>query len=365
MRIFVPSAAALLTDRAGHGEGLIAWNVLSGLAARGHELTVCAREVALDAEPPFRLVRIGRRSRFESIEPLAYAHAVAAELERTRAAGGVDVVHWLYPAEPEQTVFAPPTGIPFVLGPVFRPWTNGRGRPFRAGDAVRLALAPVERVRRRTALGAATLLLATPDAAPAGTVVPPGVDLSRFEPRPPAGETVLFLGRLTEAKGVRELVEAFTRVAAERPGARLVLAGEGPEAPWVERRAAELGIAGRVHLAGAVAQADVPRLLAESALFCLPSHGEPYGMVLLEAMAAGRAVVATDSGGPRFVVPDGGGRLVPVGDRSALADALGALLADPDALAAMGRRNREHAERELSLERMLDRLEEVYAGVTR
>src|SRR5204862_7357867 len=71
LRVLVPSASALLTDHRPHGEGLIAWDVFSGLAARGHELVVCAREAALRSSPPFEVVETGRASRWESVEPLA------------------------------------------------------------------------------------------------------------------------------------------------------------------------------------------------------------------------------------------------------------------------------------------------------
>lgn len=358
MRIFFPSAAAVLADRSGHGEGLIAWNVLAGLAQRGHEVVVCTREPVEHA--PFEVVPIGRGSRWESVAPLAYARQARRVFERLDALRRFDVVHWLYPGEPEQALFVPQPGTPFVVGPLFAAWGNGRRRPFRAGDAVRLALAPFELHRHGASLQAATVLLATPDARGHGRVLPPGVDLARFPVRPPSGETVAFVGRLERAKGVRELVEAAAHVVAERPSAHFVFAGEGSERGWIERRRAELGLGQVVSLLGRVPAEDVPELLARSALLCLPSHAEPYGMAALEAMAAGRAVVATNAGGVRFLVGEGGGCLVPVGDAAALAGALIELLGNPARLAAIGGRNRERVERELSLERMLDGLEDVY-----
>lgn len=363
MNVFVPSAAAVLTDSAPHGEGLIAWHVLAGLAERGHRLVVCAPRVELSAKPPFEVVELGGGSRFESIAPLAYARAARRQLERERARRPVDVVHWLYPAETHRALFVPPAETPFVLGPVFRSWPAGRRRSLRPGDAIRVAIAPIARARHRASLAHAAVLLATPDAGPEGTLVPPGVDASRFEPEPARGETILFLGRLSVSKGVVELLEAFAEVTTTLPKARLVLAGDGPEREALTRRAAELGLGDRVEVLGPVAHNRVPELVRAAAVFCLPSHGEPYGMAILEAMAAARAVVATDAGGPRFLVGDSGGRLVPVSDPAALARALAELLGDPTLLVEIGRRNRARVERELSLDRMLDRLEEVYAAV--
>jgi glycosyltransferase involved in cell wall biosynthesis len=351
MRIFVPSAAAVLTDTGLHGEGQIAWQVLSGLAARGHKVVACAPTVQLERTPPFRVLELGR-PRLESLHPYVYAARARRALHEH---GPFDVVHWLYPGESDQVLFTPPNGTPFVVGPMFAPWRTGRGRPFRAGDVARAALSPAERLLHRRALRAATVLLATPDARERGRVVSPGVDVSRFTPEPPTGETIAFVGRLERSKGVRELVRAFARVVEQRPEARLVVAGDGGERDWLERNASP-----QTSLLGGVPPEAVPGVLSRAALVCLPSHGEPYGMTVVEAMAAGRAVVATDAGGPRFLVPPGGGRLVPVGDADALATALVELLAEPATLAAMGRRNREHVERELSLERMLDQLESVY-----
>jgi len=308
-------------------------------------------------------VRLGSGSRLESIAPLAYASKARRALERLGARTPFDVVHWLFPGEPEEALFAPGDRTPFVIGPLFSRWTTGRGRRLQPGDAVKLALRPVERRRHRAALETATVLLATPDARNRGRVLAPGVDPARFRVTPAAGRSVAFVGRLERAKGVRELVEAFAGVVRAHPDATLVVAGDGSERTWIERRSVELGIVESVRLLGRVPADDVPAVLSEAAALCLPSRGEPYGMAVLEAMAAARAVVATDAGGPRHIVPADGGRLVPVGDAEALSQALISLLDDPCELAAMGLRNRQRVERELSVGRMLDRLEDVYAEV--
>ena len=217
--------------------------------------------------------------------------------------------------------------------------------------------------------GAAAVLLATPDAARAGAagnehLLPPGVDLARFGPSSPERARIVFAGKLERAKGVRELVRAFAHVRDQLPEAELVLAGDGPERGWIEEEGARLGLNGSMRLLGPVPHEAVPELLAGATVVCLPSYGEPYGMALVEAMAAGRPVVATAAGGPRFLLdPEQGGRLVPVGDSAALAAALAEVLSDPARAAAMGSFNRAKVEREFSLERALDSLEAIYAEV--
>lgn len=366
MRIFVPSAAALLTDREGHGEGLIAWNVFNELAARGHDLVVCAQRVSLEREPPFRIVRLPA-CRFESLDPIAYAARTRRVFRRLGGASRFDVIHWLYPGEPEETLFVPPRAMPYVIGPISPQWNDGRGRPFRAGDAIRTGLAPFTTWQRRTALRRARVLLATPDARTFdGQVVPPGVDVTRFSADPPVGRTIAYVGRFEQRKGVRDLIEAFAQVHAAHPAAQLLMAGDGSDHNWLVDRVAALGLESSVSLLGPVTPDEVATIFDASGVVCIPSHREPYGMVVLEAMAAGRAVVATAEGGPKFLLDDDGARFVPVGDPGALATQLTSLIADDELLARMGASNRRRVENKFSLTAMVNSLEQVYeAAVAR
>jgi glycosyltransferase involved in cell wall biosynthesis len=160
------------------------------------------------------------------------------------------------------------------------------------------------------------------------------VDLRRFaRPRPdPAPDLprprVLFVGRLAAQKGVTTLLEA---VPLLRSPAAVVLVGDGPLRPALERQAARVAPS-RVRFQGFVPHADVPAWLAAADVLVLPSVYEELGSVLLEAMAAGLPVVASAVGG----IPDAlgpAGRLVPAGDPAALAAAVDEVLDDP-ALAA-------------------------------
>jgi phenylacetate-CoA ligase len=161
---------------------------------------------------------------------------------------------------------------------------------------------------------------------PNAVPVPGQVDNSRVEPG-----RILFLGRLEEAKGVDELIEAVARLLPRFPTLKLVLAGQGD-------LAREPG--GHVVLPGWI---DAPRRadeLQRAAIFCLPSHAEGLPLALLEAMAAGKPVIATAVGAVPEALADGSGLLVPPRDVAALATALATLLDDPPAAAAMGARAR-------------------------
>lgn len=159
-----------------------------------------------------------------------------------------------------------------------------------------------------------------------------GVDTARFRPQsrvqarsalgvPAAAQVVLFIGNLLPAKGAFDLLEAFARLA-QWPQLQLVYVGDGPARDGLVGRAAALGLADRVRLAGKIPHAELPAWLAAAHLLCLPSHNEGVPNVVLEAMACGVPVVATRVGGIPEVVPEVAGLLVPPRDSEALRRAL-------------------------------------------
>ena len=142
---------------------------------------------------------------------------------------------------------------------------------------------------------------------------------------------VLAASRLDRGKGLDVLIDTAAKVA----GACFAIAGEGPQRRALSRRIAELGLEGRVRLLGW--REDLRELLAASDVFVQPSRNEGLSIAVLEAMAVGCPVVATDAGGTRESIEDGvTGVLVPPGDAGALAAALTAALEDPARRAAFG-----------------------------
>ncbi|MDP8971451.1 MAG: glycosyltransferase family 4 protein, partial [Actinomycetota bacterium] len=174
---------------------------------------------------------------------------------------------------------------------------------------------------------------------------------------------LLFVGRLEPRKGLDVLVRAFLRLRAAHPRVRLCVVGEGAE----RRRCQEMvppSIRPDVLFVGNVAEGDKARYHASADLFVAPnSGGESFGIVLLEAMAAGLPLVATDIPGFRTVAKDGRqGRLVPPGDAFALADALATLLANDRLRTAMAAEGRRTAD-EYDWPRVARRVEDVYRSV--
>lgn len=187
---------------------------------------------------------------------------------------------------------------------------------------------------------------------PPASIAHNGVDLGRFRPIEPSERrrarqrldlpdlpTVVCVGRLSEQKGQRDLLEAWGKVKAEAPDAQLVLVGDGPDRDHLIEMGSELA---GVHLAGN--QGDVLPWLAAADVVAAPSRWEGMAIAPIEAMAAGRSVVATRITGMVDSIPSGAGALVEPGDTDQLARALVARLLDPALAAEEGARGRAHVE---------------------
>lgn len=181
-----------------------------------------------------------------------------------------------------------------------------------------------------------------------------GVDTDTYRPRPRSGvlrdalgvpasaPLVGCVGRLSPEKGPEVFVRAAARIASALPGAHFVCIGDGPMADALRGQARALGLAGRLHLAGA--RANMPAVYADLDIQLVCSHSEALPFALLEGMASGLPVVATQVGGVGDVVEPGRcGALVPAADDAALARETLQILGDPARRAAFGARSRERA----------------------
>jgi glycosyltransferase involved in cell wall biosynthesis len=167
------------------------------------------------------------------------------------------------------------------------------------------------------------------------------------------------VGRLVERKGGYDLLAAWPTVREALPSAHLVLVGDGVERASLEARADELGVAGSVHFAGT--RDDVPAVLAAVDCFVFPSHYEGLPGALLEAMAAGCPIVATDIEGNDELVTDGRtGLLVPVEDPAGLAAGLTRLLTDETLANRLGEAAQSTAFERFSLDAMVGNFERFY-----
>jgi glycosyltransferase involved in cell wall biosynthesis len=182
-----------------------------------------------------------------------------------------------------------------------------------------------------------------------------GVDLDRYGGQAhasSAGRRVLFIGRLAAVKGVPVLVEAFRAVRDAFPDATLTLVGDGADRQMLEERVRELGLGDTVTFTGYLSQSAVAERLADAEVLALPSFAEGVPIVLMEAMASRKPVVATRIAGVSELVEDGiSGFLTPAGDAGSLSERLVQLLGDRDLRQRMGRAGRAKVEAEFDLRR--------------
>lgn len=200
-------------------------------------------------------------------------------------------------------------------------------------------------------------------------VIPNGVDVDRFHPlTPPLPQwrtdgtvNILFVGRLDPRKGVQDLIAAMPEVLERTDGrARLLVVGDSYLRPQIE---AQVHSAARrhVHFLGHVPSAELPRWYATGDVFCSPATGnESFGIVLAEAMAAGRAVACSDIPGYRCVVTPGqDAACFPPGDVRAIARTLAQLVDDPARRGRLAEAGRRRA-LDFAWPRVVDRIEAVY-----
>jgi glycosyltransferase involved in cell wall biosynthesis len=288
---------------------------------------------------------------------------------------GVDVVHahWAIPTGPAAVMAAKRLQVPSVItmhgGDVYVNPEQGYDFP------TRWYVRPVLHWTLRQA-GALTAITedcrqhALRAGAPAEHIrlVFNGTDLRRFSPGTDGtgsqrfGPHMIFACRqLFPRKGIRFLLEAGAQLKPRFPDLQIVLAGDGFERPELARLATELGIASQVTFLGWVANEELPPYYRAAAVSVIPSLEEGFGIPAAEAMGCEVPVVASDAGGLPEVVEDGvTGLVVPRGDATALAGAIGTLLADPERRRRMGQAGRERALRLFDWDRSAAQFEELY-----
>lgn len=321
---------------------------------------------AFDAEEPYEVVRFPASFAWPTPRTRRFVHEVARDV-------GAQVVLF---------------GSTYPLG-ILGPGLARAGTPYVCGvHGVEywLSVSPGSHALMRRATGRAARVVVMSSAFIARvvrTAVPasvpvsvnrPGVDLDRFRPDVDATQVRELLGlngrpvvvcvsRLVRRKGQDVLIRAMARVRSRVPEAVLLLVGQGEYRTALERLADDAP-PGSVVFAGEVAQRDLAAHFAAGDAFAMPCRNrlaglevEGLGLVFLEAAASGRPVVAGDSGGARESIIDGTtGTLVEGRDVGAVADAVAAFLAEPEAAAAAGRAGRAFVERAFTWERSVERL---------
>jgi phosphatidylinositol alpha-1,6-mannosyltransferase len=178
--------------------------------------------------------------------------------------------------------------------------------------------------------------------------------------------SVLVVGRMSSAeryKGHDELLECWSAVLAQIPGAQLVIAGQGDDLTRLREKAASLGVVSSVLFLGFVSDGTLAALRERVALFALPSRGEGFGLVYLEAMRAGLPCVGgANDAAADVIVHDETGLLVDPQNARALSDAIVALLRSPELRASFGAAGKKRFEREFTFARYCERLAPILSA---
>lgn len=233
------------------------------------------------------------------------------------------------------------------------------GRAFATADRTVASLADVHIA---ISAGLASYLGEREGLDPAGfEVVHYGIEAGPEPPPLPGAPRLAIVGRLIPIKGHDVLLRALAEARERLPGLTLEIAGEGPLEPSLRATVARLGLDGAVTFLGRVA--PVAPVLERAEVVVVPSFGEGFGMVALEAMERGRPVIASAVGGlPEIVDAGRTGILVPPGDVAALARALAELAGDGARAASLGAAGRERARDEFSQDRCTVRTEAIYGA---
>ncbi len=386
--------------------GVAMWNYAMARALRdlGHTVTVIAARTAadvpawverdgiaihrLEVRDHYRLRRAPQAGRYaRPIQQLWYARRVDQTLRALNQKRAIDAVEFAevnaegfwYARRPEAAVVVRCHTPTFVLRRYYQP----AEMPY---DTRLISWCERDLIRRAHALTAPSHDTANVIAQECGIapgridVIPNALPLDEFgnagqlSAAPGNGLTVLHVGRLERVKGVRVLAEAIPRVLRRVPNARFVFVGEDLRTPQgVSQRAAlegELASAvahGQVVFAGTAALAELLDWYGCADVCVVPTlNYESFSYTCAQAMAAGKPVVASRSGGIPETVEDGvSGILVPPGDGAALADALTELLGDPRMRAAMGAAGRERAIKEFDAGVIARQLVAVYERTRR
>lgn len=386
-------------DPGSGGTGRYVYETARRLVDRGHRVSVVTRRRG-DAAPRGTVAgidvhRYGIDIAGESAPTIlpqlpGAARAVARRVEAASADGPPDLLSFQGPVTSALVDRAVPDAVPRACT-FHSPWPTeydikARTDPDLSGLRRRLNVRAREAVERRV-LDAADRTYVLSEYmggqlervyGPTETrVIPGGVDLDRFSPdagrydRIDAdGPAFLTVRRLSERMGHRLLIDAFARVADDRPGAELYVAGDGPLRGELERRARERGVADRVTFLGYVPDGELPAVHASADVFALPTTElEGFGLATLEALASGTPVVGTAVGGTVEALSGLDGRtpaptLVEKLTPEAFGDAMSAWTAlSPSERDAAGDRARAYVEENYGWEAVVDRLEASYADL--
>jgi glycogen(starch) synthase len=349
------------------GVQIFAAKLVPALRERGYEITVVTSQGGPDRPPqdqykgiPIYRFPFGDTNTYTNIDQLMMIRQQVAQLKRTLAS---DLIHMNYASDPSDffhltTAKAHPAPL---LATLHGEWPEGHSAFVKhllhtAAWVVGCSAAILDKGRQLV-----------PSIIPRSSIIYNGLDVPPLSSLilPIEAPRLLCLGRLSPEKGFDLAVTAFATLARRFPQVQLVIVGDGPERLKLQQQIADVGLASRITLMGAVPPDQVPALLNTVTIVLIPSRQESFGLVALEAALMARPVVATRVGGlPEVIVHGETGFLVESENSAALAEALALLLAHPETGIRMGQAARRRAIAHFNWERHVDAYASLYQELT-
>src|SRR5437660_6958385 len=341
-------------------------HLAAGLRRRGHDVTVlapCSDKELAEADHDF--IRVGRPFPIPmhgSVARITVSLHLTNRIKHYVRDGGFDVIHYHEPLMPVLPVTALRFSQTVNVG-TFHAFARSNvgyyyGKP--------LLKRYVRRLNARIAVSVPAKEFVEHYFPGEYRVVPNGIDVQRFRNQPPLPEfadgkcNILFVGRLEYRKGLGYLLRAFAQLKRSYPAIRLIIVGDGPLRRWYGNFIARKQLEDVV-TAGYVSSDELPRYYASADIFCSPATGdESFGIVLLEAMASGKPIVATDIAGFRHVLTKRReGLLVEPKNKRQLATVLEALINGPTLRRDLGVAGLRTVQ-QYDWERVIDQVQDVY-----
>ena len=381
MNVLVSPSAYTLTDYAPTSEGLTAYNIMRNMQKEVFFHSVAFRIMIREPLESAKLYQIGssrggillERPFTQKVVGLHYAICNYLVSRKILQKEKIDIVHHMFPSTSGISFnflpLLPGVGkhYPFVFGPVLSPLASHKVNVATVKLTSKLH---VKTVKKCDSLIVSTSNLKEQYSRDLGAnrirVIPLGVDTEYFAPSKETENKnnsceILTVCFLTKRKGVDFLIEAMPSILRECQNAKLRIIGDGLEKGNLISLARKLGITKHVTLECLVSHSKLLEFYRNASIFCLPSLNEPFGKVIIEAMACGKPVVATKVSGPAEIIEDGkDGILASPADSKFLAEAIIQLLNDDRMRREIGRNARRKAVKTYSWKKVAQKYYQVY-----
>ncbi len=380
VNIFISHSSECLTNHKLHGDGLVAFEFIKRLANRGHILHVAIANMDMEGEisSNIHLYPVKRLTPISTLQPLEYMIGVKRIFDQVKSKYPLDLIHQLNPVSRGKSCLLTNTDLPIILGLFVPGWDEINAsqsiKKFSFGKIILNLTNPLlEFGDRHQQKKASALLLSTlaaksriynyEEVKQKTYCIPYGIDLKHFAPQENKNQqslTILYLASLTQRKGIFTLLEAFEIINTKLPNCQLKIAGKGEQEEAIINKIKEMSSKNQIELLGMIKREDIPTIMNNCTVYCLPSYGEPFGISAIEAMACGKPIVATNTGGLGYLIDEKGGIKVKPKDVNALANGLLKILMSETLQTEMGKYNRQQVEEKYDWEKIIDQLESIY-----